>query len=174
MNNTEQILKAIEIASLAHHGQTRKYSDIPYVVHTIRVAQKVSEYNKYLENKREMVLIAILHDVKEDTSFPMEEIEKLFGKEIVEGILYLTNKSKGSSLKRAERKKMDREFLKTIPNKYKIIKMFDRLDNLNDVANCKKDFIQLYCSETLELIPCLEEADHELADQLRSKCKQLM
>ena len=77
-------LQALELAQLAHEGQARKSGE-PYIVHPILVAAITAVFS----NDETMVQAALLHDVIEDTTFDIEELEELFGEDVshmVEGL----------------------------------------------------------------------------------------
>lgn len=78
------INKALEIAVKAHSGQLDKGGN-PYIFHPIRVA-----LNCQTEEEK---IVALLHDVIEDTDTSIEQLEaEGFGKEILEAIAHLTKK----------------------------------------------------------------------------------
>ena len=76
--------KALELALTAHDGQRRKSGE-PYIVHPILVAAITAAFS----NDETMVQAALLHDVVEDTSFDIEDLECEFGDDVahmVEGL----------------------------------------------------------------------------------------
>ena len=76
--------KALELSMTAHDGQTRKSGE-PYIVHPILVAAITAAFS----NDETMVQAALLHDVVEDTSFDIEDLEQAFGYDVahmVEGL----------------------------------------------------------------------------------------
>ena len=76
--------KALELALTAHDGQKRKSGE-PYIVHPILVAAITAAFS----NDETMVQAALLHDVVEDTSFDLEDLEREFGDDVthmVEGL----------------------------------------------------------------------------------------
>lgn len=72
MNITE---KATLLALRAHEGQMRKDAPIPYVVHPLRVGLILARYGF----DDEVVAAGIVHDVVEDTSVSIEEVEETLG-----------------------------------------------------------------------------------------------
>ena len=77
-------LKALELALTAHDGQKRKSGE-PYIIHPILVAAITAAFS----NDETMVQAALLHDVVEDTSFDLEDLEREFGDDVthmVEGL----------------------------------------------------------------------------------------
>ena len=72
------------------------------------------------------------------------------GEDTYKLVLELTNPSKKyPELRRKARKEMDREHLKIVSWEAKVIKFFDRVDNLRDLDKCEdKDFLALYADES--------------------------
>ena len=75
--DTQLIEKAYNLASEAH-GDQRRVSGVPYILHPTSVACILVD----LGMDSETVVAALLHDVVEDTDVTLEEIIKLFGDEI--------------------------------------------------------------------------------------------
>lgn len=170
--------KAYLFAEKAHSGQFRKYheSKVPYFEHVKRVATKVSEQ---LDSTDKMIAAAVLHDVIEDCNVSKTELLEKFGSEVAALVDELTNKSKGmkkpdgSNYNRAERKEIDRNRLKNSSAQAKLIKLCDRIDNLNDMINAPKDFINVYCKESKSLLDVLRGTSPELEQELESIIKGL-
>jgi len=74
------IFEAIEFAAKAHRGQYRKGTNIPYIVHPIRVAQILIEYGC----SEPIVIAGVLHDTVEDTAVSLDDIRHHFGKEVAQ------------------------------------------------------------------------------------------
>ncbi len=72
------IFRAIKLVSEAHAGQYRKGTKIPYMVHLLNVMKIL--YDQHCDV--EMLTAAILHDVVEDTSITIEEVEARFGSRV--------------------------------------------------------------------------------------------
>ena len=75
---TDIVQKALDLAAAAHVGQKRKSGE-PYIIHPILVAAITAS----ISGDETMVASALLHDVVEDTSYDLEDIEKEFGVDIV-------------------------------------------------------------------------------------------
>ena len=83
---TKDVKKAINIAYNAHMGQKDKFG-IPYIFHPVHLAE--------LMDTEEECIVAILHDVVEDTNITFKELEQVFSKEVIEATnrsLLLSNK----------------------------------------------------------------------------------
>jgi (p)ppGpp synthase/HD superfamily hydrolase len=75
--------KAMAIAVLAHDGQKDK-AGLPYILHPLRLAMEANTY--------EQTIVALLHDVVEDTCVTIEELAEHFSANIIEAIDILTKK----------------------------------------------------------------------------------
>lgn len=82
-----EIEKAIAFALRAHEAQTRKESDMPYIVHPLAVALILARAG--FENR--VLIAAILHDVIEDTAVTSEELTEAFGREVAEIVTALSH-----------------------------------------------------------------------------------
>ena len=69
-----------------HAGQVRKNSGLPYVIHCIEVAHVIEQmgFNEHC------VIAAMLHDTLEDTAMPANRIRHLFGDEVLEMVMGLS------------------------------------------------------------------------------------
>lgn len=106
--------KALEIALDAHRGQTDKAGEI-YILHPIRVMQSV-------EGRDEKV-VALLHDVVEDSGKTFEDLEEEFSEDIVSSVKYLTKREDETYLGFIERAKKNE-----VARRVKIADIQDNLD----------------------------------------------
>lgn len=159
------ILRAARFAAIAHEGQKRKYSGLPYIIHPARVAGRVAILPGATEV---MVAAAFLHDVVEDTVRTIESIESEFGKDVANLVNGLTSYSirTGSTANRAARKNLDVNALRIAPIEVKRIKLIDRIDNLNDLVGADAGFMKLYAEESKHLNDAIGDADEELSLEL--------
>ena len=81
MINTKLTRKAMIIAYNAHKNQFDK-SGVPYIYHPIYVAEQMKTENE--------CIVALLHDVVEDTEITLEQLESIFSDEIIEPLKLLT------------------------------------------------------------------------------------
>lgn len=75
-HDTPLILTASIHASIAHRGQFRKGTDLPYLTHPLQVARILAEETKYPVSS-ELIAAAILHDVVKDTPMGVEKFPKV-------------------------------------------------------------------------------------------------
>lgn len=77
-------LQALKLANEAHSGQNRKDSNVPYIIHPIRVS------GYFNDDFRKTV--AILHDILEDTEITKSKLLKLFTSRVVQTVEILTHR----------------------------------------------------------------------------------
>src|SRR5271157_2971914 len=73
--NEKKFREAFYFAAKAHDGQFRKENK-PYMVHPFETARILISFHA----DEDTLIAAFLHDVPEDTSHAIDEIEKRFGK----------------------------------------------------------------------------------------------
>ncbi|PIR47587.1 hypothetical protein COV06_02805 [Candidatus Uhrbacteria bacterium CG10_big_fil_rev_8_21_14_0_10_50_16] len=81
------VRQAYDFAKTAH-GEQRRYTGAPYLVHPIATAVRLAE----MELPLSVVAAGLLHDVPEDTSTTIEDVQILFGEDIanmVQGVTKL-------------------------------------------------------------------------------------
>ena len=82
--DSDDYMLCLNIATKAHKGQFRKYSNLPYIVHPIAVASNF--------NNKKLKCAAILHDVIEDTEITEDELLSLgVPKDIVKLVVVMTH-----------------------------------------------------------------------------------
>lgn len=146
-----KIIQAAQFAAKAHAGQVRKYTGRPYIEHPMRVAGRACLIPFFGPDQ---IAAAWMHDVLEDC--PGVEIPAIFPPWCYLTICELTNPSKRHpELNRSERKSMDRQHLAKVSRDAKIIKLIDRIDNLNEMSGADTGFIRLYCEESQSLAEVL-------------------
>lgn len=144
--------RALHLAQQAHKGQFRKYTGEPYLIHPLRIAAVMGAWGETV------VAAALLHDVKEDCPHISDgQIIDVVGSDVFQMVCDLTNSSKGSSLLRADRKRMDREHYRLRSFDVCAIKTHDRMDNLRDMSEAPEDFRRLYAKESRELFYVLRQ-----------------
>jgi GTP pyrophosphokinase/guanosine-3',5'-bis(diphosphate) 3'-pyrophosphohydrolase len=146
-DHSPEVAKAIEYAKEKHQGQFRKTGE-PYIVHPLWVARKLAEMKMDIPT----VVAGVLHDVVEDTDATVEEIEKLFGKEVallVDGLTKL-DKHRFRSKDEANAENFRKLLLATAKDiRILIIKLVDRLDNLRSLGIFRPEKRQRIARETL-------------------------
>lgn len=146
--DTYKIKKAYSYAENKHKNQYRKSGE-PYIIHPLHVAYTLAK----LGLDTQTICAALLHDVVEDTDACYGDIEKEFGTEIaqiVEGVTKITELFKSVEEKQAENyNKMFGAMEKDI--RIIILKLADRLHNINTLEHLKRDRQIAISKETIEL-----------------------
>jgi len=168
----EQYKKAIDFASKVHEGQVRDSGE-PYITHPLNVSDLLLQYGY-----RDFVyhILAVLHDTIEDCknrSATIAGIKAEFGVQILELVQWLTNQ-KNPNLTRLEQKTVDRLRLAKAPKIAKVVKLADRLSNVQTMKAAWEDWRVLrYITETHMLVLVLKSADPAIANQILDVCTQV-
>jgi len=142
------IRSAFDTAVDAHKDQRRKSGEA-YIFHPIAVAKIVASE---IGLDATSIAAALLHDVVEDTSYTLNDLERMFGEtvaKIVDGLTKISSlkKDKDVSLQAENFRKM----LLTLNDDIRviIIKIADRLHNMQTMDAMRRDKQLKIASETL-------------------------
>ena len=80
MMHDDALSRAVGFAARAHAGQTRKGTEMPYIVHPMEAAAICAG----ITDDVEVIAAAVLHDVVEDTDATVAEVEELFGHRVAQ------------------------------------------------------------------------------------------
>ncbi|WP_342578609.1 HD domain-containing protein [Psychrobacillus sp. FSL K6-2843] len=150
----EQLKKVMEFAEKAHLGQTRATGE-PYIVHPLEVCLILSEYKADLTT----LVCSLLHDVVEDTTIDLKEIENLFGDDVSFIVDGLTKFEKGS-FEKEEYSAINMEKLLSYAIqdiRIAAIKLADRLHNMRTLAIKRTEKKIPYSNETILFFSPLAE-----------------
>lgn len=145
----ELIHKAYNLASEAH-GDQRRVSGVPYILHPTSVACILVE----LGMDTESIVAALLHDVVEDTDVTIEEITKDYGKEIAHLIDGVTKLRKIPYTNREIRQAENvRKMFIAMSDDIRviIIKLADRLHNMRTIGCMREQKRRDIALETMEV-----------------------
>ncbi len=146
--DTALIEKAYEFAKKAHEGHTR-YSGEPYFIHPSAVAKHLAE----LGMDSRTIAAALLHDAIEDAMATPEEVETLFGSEVlflVEGVTKLGKHKYQGGERHAE--SLRRLLVATSADiRVLIIKLADRYHNMTTLEHVPEAKRKRIALETLEI-----------------------
>jgi GTP pyrophosphokinase len=143
------IRKAFELATDSHKDMRRKSGE-PYVLHPIAVARIASEE---MGLDATSIVCALLHDVVEDTEVTLEEIERMFNKEVAKIVDGLTKISGVFDLNSSIQAENFRKLLLTLNDDIRVIliKLADRLHNMRTLDSLKREKQLKIASETMYL-----------------------
>ncbi|TXD93283.1 RelA/SpoT family protein [Gillisia hiemivivida] len=141
---------AFDTSVEAHKDQRRKSGEA-YIFHPIAVAKIVASE---IGLDATSIAAALLHDVVEDTTYSIEEIEKIFGKTvalIVDGLTKISHLQQQQDKDVSLQAENFRKMLLTLNDDVRviIIKIADRLHNMQTMDAMKPDKQVKIASETL-------------------------
>ncbi|GAC1372895.1 MAG: bifunctional (p)ppGpp synthetase/guanosine-3',5'-bis(diphosphate) 3'-pyrophosphohydrolase [Candidatus Saccharimonadales bacterium] len=171
----DTIARALEFAVRAH-GEQKRVSGEPYVIHPIAVAQIAADWGM----DAEAVTAALLHDVVEDTDVTTEVLIREFGEKVAELVEGLTKlKLSASPRPAADSARVDlnnenlRKLLLATTKDFRVIliKLADRLHNMRTLGALSVDKRVRIARESLEVFAPL--ADRLGMGQLKGELEDL-
>jgi GTP pyrophosphokinase len=146
----ELLLRAYRFGEKAHRGQVRNSGE-PYITHSVEVAKILAG----LQLDSVTVACGLLHDVVEDTSFAIADVEREFGKEIasiVDGLTKIAKLPSGGSTQDRQVESY-RKLLLSIAKEARVIvvKLADRLHNMRTLDYLPEDKRRRIAQETRDL-----------------------
>jgi GTP diphosphokinase / guanosine-3',5'-bis(diphosphate) 3'-diphosphatase len=139
---------AYEFASAAHAGQKRRTGE-PYIQHPLHTAYILAEIKADLPT----IIAGLIHDVPEDTSRSLEDVNKNFGEEVANLVAGITKlgkiKYRGIERYRENLKKMFLAMSSDI--RVIFIKFCDRLHNMRTLEGLPPSKQKRIAQETLEI-----------------------
>lgn len=123
MINTKLTRLASKIAYRAHEGQTDK-AGVPYIFHPIHIAEQM--------DSEESCVVALLHDVIEDSDITLEILSKYFNDDIITALRVLTKKENDDYLMYIKRVKTNKLATKVKIKDLEHNRDLTRLDEVTD------------------------------------------
>lgn len=149
-----RLRQAYEMGLTAHEGQTR-LDGSPYIIHPLEVAEIAAD----LGMDEDSIIAAILHDVVEDTSIKLSHIRATFGPAVATMVESLTKIKKidffarflGRNKASNQARNLQKLFVAmTRDSRVIVIKLCDRLHNMNTLGSMPAHKQQRISKETLE------------------------
>ena len=151
-----KVKHALKISEEAHSNQLRKSGD-PFITHPLEVAKILTS----IKLDADSIVAGLLHDTLEDTNLDIDEINKNFGKQIVELVDGLTKINKYSL--KVKNQKFGENYKKLILATTKdlrviLVKLADRLHNMRTIQFIKNENKKTKIAlETLEVFAPLAQ-----------------
>lgn len=156
--------KAAYFAIGAHGNQKRKYTGEPYWYHLCDVETIL---RKHAEVDVEMLQAAWLHDVVEDTSFTIFDIQEFFGPIVAR---YVSDLTEAYAPTRHARKAYYNEKLQQACPDVQTIKYADLISNTSSIVQHDPAFAKVYLAEKRELLSMIDRGDKVLYDMALRIC----
>lgn len=134
MNDWPLLLeRALRVAAIAHHQQTRKASQLPYITHPVAVTMLLQQHGF---NDEQTLAAALLHDVAEDTAVTLDELAGRFPGTVVDLVRHLTECKRdetGAARPWEDRKREHLDHIGDAPLAARAIVIADKLHNLRSM-----------------------------------------
>ena len=155
-----ELVSAVDFASEKHRGQKRKSGE-PYITHPLAVAGFLVEWGLDIDT----ILAGVLHDTIEDTETTLEDIEKLFGRDVaflVDGVTKVSQARSGmrdlSSYLPATKDNLTKLLIAVGQDvRVIIIKLADRLHNMQTLQSLAREKQLKIARETIEVFAPLAD-----------------
>ncbi|MFU7500174.1 MULTISPECIES: HD domain-containing protein [unclassified Candidatus Tisiphia] len=140
-----------------YHGSQMRQSGEPYYSHPIEVAYMLAQYTaleipKYF--RTDMIVTALLHDTIEDTKLTEKMIAYIFGSQVASQVEDLTRVKPSGKISSAEMVEM---LYKEKKHDVLLVKLFDRLHNIQTVSAKSPEKAKKIIEETLRYFVVLAE-----------------
>lgn len=175
MNTPTLLDAALALAAQAHAGQRRKYTGTPYLSHCIEVVNILIEHGI---DDQVMLAAAALHDVLEDTDFPLIKFFRRRykadwtvedGNHLVGLVLELTEPAHQGN--RATRKALEAQRLSQISPEAQTIKYADLISNTSSIVQHDEGFAKVYLQEKWNILGGMTGGDPVLFARAVVQCK---
>lgn len=172
----EDILERIRVfADTAHGTQQRRMTGERYIVHPVSVMKICRQYTSHLP----VLAAALLHDVLEDTTVGVMEMERFLqslmpaaaASETLALVVELTDvytKARYPDMNRSQRKQHERERLAAISAQGQLIKYADILDNAHDLLTHDPNFAVVFLREGAALLQVMEAGPAPLREHVQN------
>ena len=149
VNELDRIREAYEFADKAHEGQLRKSGE-PYILHPLAVAEILVD----MQMDSTTVVAALLHDVVEDTTVPLDEVRERFGEtcaKLVDAVTKL-EKIKFKTKEEHQNENYRKMFVAMAQDiRVILIKLADRLHNMRTLKYQSEENQRKIAQETLDI-----------------------
>ena len=128
--NLSGLFKALSFAAERHRSQTRKDAEAsPYINHPIQLCELLT--SEAGVDDPVVLMAALLHDTVEDTETSYQDLVDVFGREVADVVMEVTD---DTTLPKEERKRRQVELAPQLSPRAKLVKLADKICNVRDIA----------------------------------------
>lgn len=163
------IFKALEFAAIKHQHLGRGgYDRLPYINHLIKVANLIQQVG--LGANTDLMLVAILHDVVEDTDTTPEKLAEKFGPEVGSAVKELSD---DMTLSHDERKRRQVQNASSLSHLARVVRIADKICNIRDIMEYPIDWPQekklKYVKNSIEVVNQISGTNSQLEQLLEQE-----
>jgi guanosine-3',5'-bis(diphosphate) 3'-pyrophosphohydrolase len=140
------IAASVEFAT-AHHGGQRRKTGVPYLEHLLEALQILVEGAGV--GSPDVLVAAILHDVVEDTPATLADVVAAFGPRVARIVGWVTIPVPGPGEDSAAVKAAYLRRLRDAPRDAVLVKLADRMSNVQTLRNLPYDQQRAYYAQTV-------------------------
>jgi guanosine-3',5'-bis(diphosphate) 3'-pyrophosphohydrolase len=143
------VRKAVEFA-IRYHGDQRRPTGAPYLEHLLEALEVLVRGAGVTDPA--VLCAAVLHDVVEDTACTVADVRREFGDEVAELVGWVTIPDAPDDDDRAAVKKKYLQRLRDAPDDAILVKLADRVSNVQTLRNLSPARQRAYYAQTVEYI----------------------
>jgi (p)ppGpp synthase/HD superfamily hydrolase len=145
----DEVGRAVAFA-LAYHGDQRRPTGAPYLEHLLEALQVLVRGAGVTDPA--VLVAAVLHDVVEDTACGIEDLRAEFGDEVASLVRWVTIPPAGPGADRKAVKEAYLAGLASAPDKAILVKLADRVSNVQTLRNLSPARQREYYAQTVRYI----------------------
>ncbi|GAA2085163.1 HD domain-containing protein [Actinomadura alba] len=156
------VLDRAAAAAVRWHGDQLRPTGVPYVEHLLE-ALEVQVRGPGVQDP-DVLVATLLHDVVEDTGASLGDVEKEFGPVVAELVDWVTKPpaEEGGGGGRAAKRAAKAAYLRRLrdaPREAILVKLADRVSNVQRLDQMPPDFQKRYYAETVTYVQPLAEGE---------------
>ncbi|HEX3958029.1 MAG TPA: HD domain-containing protein [Trebonia sp.] len=145
----DAVAKAVEFAVRYHGDQTRP-TGAPYAEHLLEALEVLVRGAGVTDP--DILQAAVLHDVVEDTPCTIDDVRLAFGGRVAEMVGWVTKPEPAEGIDRKTAKEAYLSRLKDAPDDAVLVKLADRVSNVQTLRNLRLPKQRQYYAETVRYI----------------------
>ena len=161
-----ELIKAAKLFANSNHQRIAAHRNPAWQsieVHLKSVTQMVS----CVSENEETIAAAWLHDIVEDTSVTLDDIERRFGGAVAKIVGELTRVRRSGRGTRGARFVLDRQHFASVSGAAKTVRIADLIDTCRDLYKRDHASLGTCAREAREMVPALEGGDARLLERLK-------